>query len=180
MGLFNTIRKQFDRGGVGLKLELPKNFMWSDGQIPASVTITGHATEPRRINGLRFNVIDDEKEVGENDSTPRTRSVDFNFDWDQEGPIELAAGEVKELEIDIPLPAKKTAEEMSEEAFGRPASGFLEKAFVAATTRTPTDRIDRFLVTVIAPVEGASKAKRARKHILQGKSFAGGTVTVIR
>lgn len=178
MGLFGAIRRQFDRGGVGLKLELPKQFMWADGQIPATVIMTGHSSEPRQINGLRFNVIDDEKETNSSDSGPSVRHVDFNFDWDEELPINLAAGETKKLDIIIPLPIQKTAEELSDEAFGRPASGFLEKAFVAATARTPADRIHRFLITVIAPVEGASKPKRARKHILQGRSFAGGTITV--
>lgn len=173
MGVIDAVRSYFDRGGVGVRLELPGKFMWADGEIPAGVTLTGHQAEPRLVNELRFTVVDDEKP--DNTQTPSTGPGSrVRVVWAHDEPIELAAGERRRLELRIPLPAPDAREEVEQEAFGRPAAGFLEKAFAAAARGASPASIHRYRVMIEADVEGASKTKRASKHIQQGRGHTVG------
>lgn len=76
MSFMNSLRKQFDRGGIKVKLELPKAFKWADGVIPAKVTVTGHKTEPRTIHEFHFEVIDDEEAPDASNSSPSVIRVE--------------------------------------------------------------------------------------------------------
>ncbi len=176
MGFLQWIKAQFDRGGIGMKLELPRDFKWSDGEIPLTVVLTGHKTEPRVLGGPHFVVADDE-ETSDNDqpSGARVRHV-----WDREGFVELGAAEQLRLAVLVPLPGETTREEIEHQAFGREASGFMEKVFLAVAGGAPPSIIGRYLVSVEGDVEGANKPKRASKHIRQrkGPSFGIGGVSV--
>lgn len=176
MGFLQWIKTQFDRGGIGMKLELPRDFKWSDGEIPLTVVLSGHKTEPRLVNGLRFTISDDEESRdSEQHSGTRVRHV-----WDREGSIQLGPTEQARLEIIMPLPGEETRDEIEQRAFGRAASGFAEKAFLAVAGGVPPASVSRYLVTVEGDVDGANKPKRASKHIRQrkGPAFGIGGVSV--
>lgn len=176
MGFLQWLKDQFDRGDIGMKLEMPRDFRWSDGEIPLTVVLTGHKTEPRILHGLRF-VISDDEESTDNDrpSGARVRHV-----WDREGSVELGAAEQRRLAVSVPLPDEATREEIEQQAFGREASGFMEKAFLAVAGGASPSSISRYLVSVECDVEGANKPKRASKHIRQrkGPSFGIGGMSV--
>lgn len=170
MNFMDVLRRQFDRGGIKMGLELPKKFLWADGVIPAKVTLTGHKTEPRKVVELCFKVQDDEKTDDPSSGNPSSIRVE----WIYEGGIDLAPGQVVELDVGIVLPAPQTREEKEAQAFGRAASGFLEKAFVSVAGGPPPESFNRYLVTAEAEVEGVSKPKRASKHIQQGRGITFG------
>lgn len=180
MGVFEALRVFFDRGGIGAKLELPRKFAWADGGIPAVVTLTGHKTEPRLVNEIRFIVIDAEKSDSAQTSSSNNSGASVRVVWDYNEPIELAAGASQRIEVRIPLPAPSTREETEQEVFGRQSSGLFEKAFVAAVRGVSPTSISRFKVTIEAEVEGATKPKRTSKHIKQGSghTFGAGSLSV--
>lgn len=176
MGLQQWIKAQFDRGGIGMKLELPRDFKWSDGEIPLAVVLSGHKNDSRIVKGLRFTISDDEES---RDSEQRSGARVCHV-WDREGPVQLGATEQMRLEVTMPLPGEETREEIEQRAFGRAASGFAEKAFLAVAGGVPPGSVSRYLVTVEGDVEGANKPKRASKHIRQrkGPTFGIGGVSV--
>lgn len=159
MGFFDRIKRFFDRGGIGLSLNIPRSFKWQDGSLPATVTLKGHKEEPRSIFELSFTIVEDEK-TDDSSSSPSS----FTYSWTREGSIDLAPGEEKVIDVVIPL---VTEELVEEEVFGREAKGFAEKAFMAVVRGSSPEHINRFRVTVAADVDGATKPKRASRHITQ-------------
>lgn len=168
MGFMDSLRKQFDRGGIKVKLDLPKGFNWADGVIPAQVTVTGHKAEPRKVREFHFLVQDDEKSQSSSDSTPSVIRVE----WTQEGEIDLAPGETRQFDLGIVIPPPATRSEKEDQAFGRPAQGFMEKAFMAVAGAPSPESFNRYLVTVEVEVEGAAKPKKATQHIKQGRGMS--------
>lgn len=71
MAWLDSLRNKFDNGGIGLQLDSPNRFRWADGEIPVTVTVTGHKTEPRTIYGLHFVVSENEPS---DDSSSTTNS----------------------------------------------------------------------------------------------------------
>lgn len=173
MALFAAARKALDRGGIGLTLTLPRKFLWADGVLPAEVTLKGHKSEARQVTSLTFVVSDDEQQDSSS-STTQQAGHRVNFTWSHDSPIDLSAGEVRTLSLDIPLPARESVAEAEQKALGRESSGFLEKAFVAVTRGANPEHIGRYLVSLEAHVEGATRPKRTSKHVQQGSGFSFG------
>lgn len=160
MGFFDSLKKAFDAGGIGVKLAAPKDFRWQDATLPVTVTLTGHKSEPRTVASLDFRFEDDTDSGASGtrgSGSARSRSgSSVDLRWSHAGPIELLPGQI--VSIDIRMPLSKDS------ASG--ASGVLDAALSAiASLGEITMRIPWYTLSVHADVVGANLSKGASKRI---------------
>lgn len=161
VGLFSGLKKFFDTGGVKVALEAPRSFSWDDGGIPVTVTLTG-GKEPRTVTALEFELEDipedEDGPVGARNrdrSRTRVRSRSrFRMAFTHEGPFELAAGEVRTFELEVPVGAEHD-----------PGSGVAEAvvgAILGGSIRVGSAWCQ---LKVAIPVEGANMTRSTSKRI---------------
>ena len=163
MGFFDSIKKAFDTGGIGVKLDAPKEFRWADGALPVTVTLTGHKTEPRTVASLDFEFDDDvdrdSREMRTAGSQRDRSGSTVKLRWSHPGPIELAPTQVVSIDIRVPL----TLEGAGDEPTGWLASALSAVATLGdITTRIPWYRLS---VQVQVKVVGVNASKGASKRI---------------
>lgn len=179
MGFFDFLKETFSKGGIKVRLAVPKNFVWGDEAIVSTVTLTGHKTEPRTVTSLIFELedeLEEEKHKDQNQSHTQfgTRVRVF---WEREGTIELAPGQTVTLEVPFVVAPEQEQEAVAtaEEALEGTKLG----RFVGAAGRlgikfgmvTDPSHIRDYRVTVQAPVDGANKAARHSRPIQQGSGW---------
>lgn len=101
MGLFDAIKKAFDAGGIKVKLDVPKSFKWSDGSIPATVTLIGHKAETRIVENLRFTLTE---RVENEDGSRNLAGGGAKLSINRSEPIELQPLQELTVEVVFPLP----------------------------------------------------------------------------
>ena len=164
MGLFDSIKKAFDAGGIKVKLDVPKTFTWSDASIPVTVTLTGHKTEPRTVSGLAFELEEDDVDrspagTGTRVSTGRGPTLRYR----EEVAIELAPLETVAVDVQVPL---------QPDAAVTDAAGWAGKAAeVVAALSTITLSADWYKLSVHTTVDGAAASKGASRRIRNGNSM---------
>ncbi len=185
MAFFEKIKAAFDSGGIKVKLEVPRKFTWGDASVPATVTLTGHKSERRRVEALRFSFEDEAQESSSSGSSgssgggfsigpsaglsggPANQNGQrVRIDYHHEGPIDLEPGQVETLTVDVPLQMPASAEAEVEAA----VPGFLGKALKSMATMGRPDLITHFVVSVATDVEGVKKSKATSKRILNSAS----------
>ena len=160
MGFFDSLKKAFDAGGIGVKLAAPSDFRWEDGTLPVTVTLRGHKSEPRTVASLDFR-LEDEADRGANGtrssgSARNRRGSSADLRWSHAGPIELLPGQTVNLDIRMPL--------SKEAASG--ASGVLDAALSAiASLGELSMSIPWYTLSVHASVVGANVSKGTSKRI---------------
>lgn len=171
MALLGKLKEVFDRGGIGLKLELPRTFSWGDPTIPATIILIGHKDEPRQIDGLSFAFVDEVEEREGSKQTDTNRRDGDLIELGHEHPvtIDLAPKETVTLQVDVPC---YTHTGGALEAVG----GALDDAgapkklieggmkFLQRVTSGPED-VKYFRMTVSAHVVDVKKPKRANRRI---------------
>lgn len=182
MGFMDFLKKTFDKGGIKVKVTLPKDFRWDDGTFPATVILTGHKSEPRTVTSLGFTLDDVSEQQGS--SEPGDRSTEngqrFRISWGRDGAIDLAPQQIVTLEVPVVL------HDESEQAATKAAfdaalqSTKVGKKFglgsvVSFHPLTNPREIRTFVVTVRAPVDGANRTATASRKIRQS-----GTITSFR
>lgn len=185
MGFIDWVKGLFDKGGIKVKLAVPKDFTWGDETIPVSVTLTGHKTEPRTVMALGF-IVEDERE---NNASEKTHSSDSEYgqrvriEWEREGVINLAPGQTTTLEVPVMISSQEEEEawkavddQLQESKIGRMASkaGTFAKKF--GMLDDPA-KIRRYRITVHALAEGANHAATHSQDIRQGGAFKFGMTT---
>lgn len=163
MGLFDSIKKAFDAGGIKVKLDAPKTFEWSDASIPVTVTLTGHKTEPRTVTALAFELEEDDVDhspggTGTRVSTGRGPTLRYR----EEVTIELKPLETTKVDVQVPL---------KPDAAVTDAAGWVGKAVeVVAALSTITLSADWYKLSVHTTVEGAAASKGTSKRIRNGNA----------
>lgn len=151
MGLLDRIKKVFDTGGIRVDLEAPKKFDWGDPTIPVSVTLTGHESESRSIQHLRFSLKDD----GDNQAVPGMSTNDrpsrgdgrrFSATYVHLLALELSPGESHTFDIDLPLATN-----------GGP--GLVNRMSFTSSGATLHFGDQWYVLSVSAPVDGATMAR---------------------
>lgn len=165
MGLFDSIKKAFDAGGIKVKLDAPKSFRWSDPAIAVTVTLTGHKTEPRTVTALAFEL--EEDDVDDNPAGSGTRvstGRGASMRYVHEVTIELAPLEVATVDVQVPLKPDASVTD---------AAGWVGKAVEAvAALGTITLSADWYKLSVHTTVDGAAASKGTSKRIRNsGASF---------
>ncbi|MBB5633700.1 hypothetical protein BKA04_001923 [Cryobacterium mesophilum] len=166
MGLFSGLKKMFDTGGIGLSIEAPKEFDWAQGSIPVTVTITGHESEQRTVTSLDFEFEDEGTSPGSIGNRPSsTNARERNGSkvrvlWSRDEPISLEPGEVKVIEVAVPIVA----------ATPDAADSVLNALDVTLTALSGSLSFGAawYVLSVAAPVEGA-KARRTASDRLRGR-----------
>ena len=176
MGFFDGVKKAFDTGGIGLGLEAPKSFRWSDATIHTTVLITGHKEESRVVTQLELWLREDDA-----DSQDRRRGHREGIRMTVQGPFELAPGEERSVEVVFPLTAAAGAAEISGEA----APAWLKAVSGAAAALTEATReTPWYLLSVEATVEGAGARKTVSRRLKNnrlgefGDGRVGGSVSI--
>lgn len=146
MGFFDAIKKVFDSGGIGLHIDTPDEFMWSDGSLPVTVTLTGHKTEPRTVTELRFVMREDYR----NDDLNSSATLTFVHTQ----TLELQP--LQEVAVETQFPLEFHA---SEEA----PAGVLGSLMSAETT-IPKNA-PHYRLTVSTSVSGLGAEKRASTRL---------------
>lgn len=181
MALLGKLKGVFDRGGIGLKLELPRTFSWGDPTIPATIILTGHKDEPRRIEGLSFAFVD---VVEEREGSKQTEGNRFDGDLIEIGhehpvTIDLGPKETVTLNLDVPC---HTDTGGAVEA----VSGALDDAgapkklveggmkFLQRLTSGPED-VKYYRMTVSAHVVDVKKPKRANRRVRNQRAHGFGS-----
>lgn len=171
MGLFDSIKKAFDAGGIKVKLDAPKTFEWSDASIPVTVTLTGHKTEPRTVTGLAFELEEDDVDrspggTGSRVSTGRGPTLRYR----EEVAIELAPLETVAVDLQVPL---------TPDAAVTDAAGWVGKvAEVVAALGTITLSADWYKLSVRTTVEGAAASKGTSRRIRNGNASITASFTI--
>lgn len=163
MGLFDSVRKAFDAGGIKVGLDVPKSFTWSDAAIPVTVTLTGHKTEPRTVTALSFELEEDDVDrspagTGSRVSTGRGPVLRHR----EAVTVDLAPGETSTVEVQVAL---------HPDAAVTDAAGWVGKAVeVVAALGTITLSADWYKLSVHTTVEGAAASKGASRRIRNGNA----------
>jgi hypothetical protein len=176
MGFFDGLKKAFDAGGIGLGLELPQAFHWSDGTLPITVTLSGHKEEPRTVTEFEVWLREDDQ-----DSRSRLRGHREGVRMTVHGPFELAPLEKRSIEVPFAL----TAAAGVASASGEEAPAWLKVVSGAATALTEATRdTPWYRLSVEARVEGAGAKKMVSRRIKNnrlgewGNGQLGGTVSL--
>lgn len=177
MALFDGVRAAFDRGGIGLKLELPKRFAWGDSTIPATVTLTGHKTEARLIRRLDFeflNVVEVKDRSSSQDESGNIVRVLY------EHPTEISLGPRETIVVTVDTPAFEDLDVINEAVKESGAPQFMQKMtkFALKSGARPED-ISEFQLSVAAHVDGIKHPKRAARRILNSRSMGWKSRTTI-
>lgn len=132
MGIFDKIKKAFDKGGVGVDIDCPETFRWSDGSLPVAVQLTNSSDEERVITHLTLSLGEDTllADRDEDDSPSerareKRRLEESATTFEHREPITLAPGEVRALEIDLPL---SLSDALDTVGAGDAAPGWLQTA----------------------------------------------------
>ena len=165
MGFFSGIKKMFDTGGIGLSIDAPKDFDWALESVPVTVTLTGHKDEPRTITSLDFELEDEGAGNGPVGSPSRSTDASarngsrVRIGWSRAEPILLEPGEVKVIEVAVPLSAS-TPDRVGDviDAIDTVVAGISAISFGAAW----------YVLSVSAPVEGV-KASRSTSTRLKAR-----------
>ena len=160
MGFFDSLKKAFDAGGIGVKLAAPNDFRWEDATLPVTVNLSGHKSEPRTVASLDFRFEDDidrgASGIRGSGGARNRRGSSVDLRWSYPGPIELLPGQT--VSLDIRMPLSKDA------ASG--ASGVLDAALSAiAGLGELTMSIPWYTLSVHASVVGANMSKGTSKRI---------------
>lgn len=181
MAFFDKIKAAFDGGGIKVKLELPRTFTWGDPSVPATVTLTGHKTERRRVQALLFSFEDKAQErsqsgsgsglsIGSGASSGASSGVGSDnrdgqrvrIQYHHEGPIDLEPGQVETVTVDMPLESPDIPE--------AEVTGFLGKVISSVGKIGRPDLITHFVMSVSTEVEGVKRSKSSTKRILNSAS----------
>lgn len=160
MSLFNAVRKLFGGGGgVDVALITPQTFTWRDDSIPVTLTFTGHASESRTIESLRFTL-----EEPNQDSERHT----FSYPWESVQTIEVPAGSQTTVDVEIPLPFDLDAiDEALPTGPGTPMAERFLGSLVRSAARPP-EHISRYRLKVNAKVQGAKLSASHSTNIRYG------------
>ncbi len=185
MGFFDFVKATFSKGGIKVRLAVPKQFTWGDASIPVTVTLTGHKSEPRTITALGFTVEDEQAELTHEKVDHQQHGLDnkqvhygnrVRVVWEREGSINLAPGETITLEVPVALtpgyefPAAQVVldEQIPDTTMGRVLRAAKRMALSFAQGTDPS-QISKYLVTVHARVEGAKNVAAHSRPIRQGR-----------
>ncbi len=168
MAFFDKLKGVFDRGGIGLKLELPKKFSWGDPTIPATLTFTGHKSEPRHIEHLSFTLMNYVKQSEDNSSNDRSGNV-VQMEHEYPGTIDLAPGQTVTLTIDVPAYIDLADVDAALGEAGVPKLLRGAMTFMGRVSTKPED-VTYYELTAFAHVEGVKNPKRTSRRILNQKS----------
>lgn len=170
MGLFDKIKKTFDRGGIDIDIDAPDVFRWKDGLLPVAVQLTGDDEDERLVTSLALTLGEDTL-LGDrdDDETPTERArrqrkaENSAVRYAHTEPVTLAPGQVVTLTIEFPLSldgavgaASGDAETPSWVATASGAMNLLKEA---------TRDEEWYRLEVRPHVEGFSAAKVASKRI---------------
>lgn len=179
MGFFDFLKSTFSKGGIKVRLAVPKSFNWGDQTINSTVTLTGHKTEPRTVTSLIFELEDElgEEETKIKDDSQTEFGTRVRVMWEREGAIDLAPGQTVTLEVPFVV-APEQEPEMAATA-EQAKDGTRIGRFVGAAGRlgikfgmvTEPSNIPFYRVTVQAPVDGANNAAQHSRPIRQGSGF---------
>lgn len=171
MALLGKLKGVFDRGGIGLKLELPRTFSWGDPTIPATITLTGHKDEPRQIEGLSFAFVDEVEEKEGSKQTDTNRRDGDLIELGHEHPVTIDLGpkETVTLKLDVPC-YTETGGALDAVGGALDDAGAPKKLveggmkFLQRVTSGPED-VKYFRMTVSAHVVDVKRPKRANRRI---------------
>ena len=176
MGFFDGLKKAFDAGGIGLGLEVPEAFRWSDGTLPITVTLVGHKDEPRTVTEFELWLREDDK-----DSQSRLRGHREGVRMTVHGPFALAPLEEKPIDVPFALTAAPGVANVS----GEEAPAWLKAVSSAATALTEATReTPWYRLSVEVSVEGAGAKKTVSRRIKNnrlgdwGNGQFGGTISI--
>ncbi|MGF3057455.1 hypothetical protein [Microbacterium sp. YY-01] len=161
MSIFTKMRNAFG-GGVSIKIEMPRDFAWEDKVIPVQVHVTGHGTEPRVIDELRFHFFDEKQGTRSNSGEENG----INYHWVMDDPIDVPAGASVTETVEMPLPFDVDAIAEASAELGQ-GSSMTEKvlgSIMRGAMRPPT-HIEWFRTSVAAKVEGARFTAKASKKL---------------
>lgn len=179
MGFIDWVKGLFDKGGIKVKLVVPKDFNWGDATIPVSVTLTGHKSEPRTVGSLGFMVEDvfGDGKSRSSDSNQSEFGQRVRIEWEREGSIDLAPGQT--ITLDVPIMLNSQEHEEAMQAVQESIEGTKVGKFLGAASRmgmsfgvmTDPSEIRSFRITVLAFAEGARNAAKHSRQIRQGGAF---------
>ncbi len=170
MGLFDKIKKTFDRGGVDIDIDAPDVFRWKDGLLPVAVQLTGDDEDERVVTSLELSLGEDTL-LGDrdDDETPtelarRQRHAERSaVRYEHNEPITLRPGQEVTLTIAFPLSLEGAAGAVSG---GEETPGWVAAASGAMNLLKEVTRDEEWYRLEVRPrVEGFSAAKVASKRI---------------
>ena len=179
MGIMDWVKGVFDKGGIKVRLSVPKDFRWGDDTIPVAVTLTGHKSEPRMLGSLGF-IVEDVLGDGRQDNEAGSQS---NFGrrvriaWEREGVLELAPGQTMTLNVPVRLNTQEHEEAQQavrESLEGTAVGGLLgaaSKMGASFGAMTDPSQIRSYRITVLARADGAKNAATHSRQIRQGGAF---------
>lgn len=181
MAIFDGIKAAFDRGGIGLKLEIPNKFSWGDPTIPATITLTGHKREPRLVHLLEFAFVNYVKTNNDSSSQDTSGNI-INILHEDPTEISLSPGETVTLTVDVPafedISAVNAAIDQALDESGAPKLVNKLAKFAFKTNLRPED-VREFQLTVAAHVDGVKHPKKATRRILNQASMGWKSRTTI-
>lgn len=175
MGLFSWIRQLTGGGGgVGAKIQLPKDFTWEDRFIPVVVTLHGHKSEVRTVESLRFRFSSEESQESSNQSGSTVYQ-----EWDVDELITLQPATSQVVTVQMPLPfdldALEEAMPVAEEGASRTER--LLGGLIRSGMRPPL-HIRQYKVVLSARVQGFKVGAGASARIRFGSAFYKGPSTI--
>ncbi|GAA5150349.1 hypothetical protein GCM10025768_15060 [Microbacterium pseudoresistens] len=174
MGFFDKITHMFDDGGIDVMLEAPKTFRWSDPSIAVAVTITNGADEQRRVEEVRIQLAEDDRENPVSTQKVRGRYEGLNVFYRE--PCTIEPGQSRTLRIDVALNATEALDQLGAEVPGWMRG--LGKA--AGILSAMNDEHEWYLLRAIPSIEGFSAREIGVRRIrnLQAGEFDVGGVQV--
>lgn len=188
MALLGKIKGAFDRGGIGLKLELPRTFSWGDPTVPATIILTGHKEEPRRIEGLSFSFVDvvERSEGSEEKEAKRFDGDLIELGHEHPVTIDLGPKETVTLQIDVPCHIETggaldaVGDALDDAGAPKLVKGGMQ--FLQRWSHGPED-VKYYRMTVSAHVADVKRPKRANRRIRNQRAHgftSGGPTTGFR
>ncbi len=160
MGLFDSIKKAFDSGGIAVDVDAPKTFRWADGTLPVTVTITGDDEHPRTVTAIELELAEEPSGTAEERSAARRHNGGIKQTFEQS--LVLGAGETATVELAFALNPVAAIENASDEAVPEWLKAVAGAANVLAdvTRDTPWYRLEATPV-----VDGFSARKSSSQRI---------------
>ena len=97
MGLFDSIKKAFDAGGIAVDVDAPKTFRWADGNLPVTVTITGDDEHPRTVTAIELELEEEPSGTAEERNAARRNKRGIKQTFEQS--LIIGAGETAIVEL---------------------------------------------------------------------------------
>jgi sporulation-control protein spo0M len=171
VGLFDKVKKAFDRGGVDIDIvAAPDVFRWADGTLPVTIELTGDDTEERVVASLELSLAEDTL-LGDrdDDETPterarrRRRAERSATTYTHCESFTLEPGEVKRIEIEFPLSLDGAIEQAGG---GEDAPEWLSTVSKGMSLLKDVTRDEEWFVLKVRPhVDGFNAAKIASRRI---------------